>query len=48
MDSKPSAANTAKKAYDRPRLIAYGTLRDLTTGGTGHANEGSSGQRPRP
>jgi hypothetical protein len=47
MSQEPSATKT-KKSYERPRLTAYGKLRDLTTGGTGNANEGSSGQRPRP
>lgn len=47
MASEPTA-NASKKSYERPRLTEYGKLRDLTTGGTGSANEGSSGQRPRP
>jgi hypothetical protein len=38
----------ARKPYQRPIVTTYGRLRDLTTGGTGHANEPSSGQRPRP
>lgn len=37
-----------KKPYQRPALAHYGRLQDLTTGGTGTANEGSQGQRPRP
>ncbi|HEX4823041.1 MAG TPA: lasso RiPP family leader peptide-containing protein [Candidatus Polarisedimenticolaceae bacterium] len=44
MSQEPSA----KKPYQAPRLTEYGKLADLTTGGTGKANEGSSGQRPRP
>ena len=39
---------STKKAYQRPSLTKYGALRDLTTGGTGNATEGSMGQRPRP
>jgi hypothetical protein len=37
-----------KKAYQRPQLTRYGQLKDLTTGGSGQANEGSSGKNPRP
>jgi hypothetical protein len=37
-----------KKAYLRPSLMKYGKLKDLTTGGSGSANEGSSGKKPRP
>jgi len=37
-----------KKAYTRPSLKTYGHLKDLTTGGSGTANEGSSGKKPRP
>ena len=36
------------KPYEPPRLTHYGDLKDLTTGGSGTANEGSMGQRPRP
>ena len=36
-----------KKPYVRPRLTKYGQLKDLTTGGSGNANEGSSGKKPR-
>jgi hypothetical protein len=38
----------ARKPYQRPNVTTYGRLRDLTTGGTGNANEPSSGKRPRP
>jgi hypothetical protein len=37
-----------KKTYERPRLTKYGQLKDLTTGGSGSANEPSSGKKPRP
>jgi hypothetical protein len=37
-----------RKPYHRPSVTTYGRLRDLTTGGTGNANEPSSGKRPRP
>jgi hypothetical protein len=38
----------SKKPYREPRLTEYGALKDLTAGGSGSANEGSQGQRPRP
>ena len=37
-----------RKPYKQPTLTKYGQLKDLTTGGSGSANEGSSGKRPRP
>ncbi len=37
-----------RKSYQKPSLEKYGTLKDLTTGGSGNANEGSSGKNPRP
>ena len=37
-----------KKSYTRPSLRPYGKLKDLTTGGTGHATEPSSSKKPRP
>jgi hypothetical protein len=40
--------NSKKKPYKTPSIEAYGRLRDLTAGGSGTANEGSQGQRPRP
>jgi hypothetical protein len=37
-----------RKSYQKPSLETYGTLKDLTTGGSGTAKEGSSGKNPRP
>jgi hypothetical protein len=37
-----------RKPYAPPKLTHYGDLKELTTGGTGNASEGSMGQRPRP
>jgi hypothetical protein len=37
-----------RKSYQKPSLQEYGTLKDLTTGGSGKANEGGSGKSPRP
>ena len=39
---------TSKKPYRKPKLTAYGRLKDLTTGGTGSAQEPSSGKKPKP
>jgi hypothetical protein len=32
-----------RKTYKKPLLTKYGQLKDLTTGGSGSANEGSPG-----
>ena len=37
-----------RKTYQKPSLEAYGSLKDLTTGGSGFSKEGSSGKKPRP
>jgi len=44
-DKEPAAP---RKEYREPRLTDYGALKDLTTGGTGTAQESSQGKRPRP
>lgn len=46
--SKRTDAKNPRKVYKAPSLTEYGQLKDLTTGGSGNANEGSSGKRPRP
>jgi hypothetical protein len=43
-----SKAAPGRKIYKKPTLTTYGRLKDLTTGGSGTANEGSSGKKPRP
>ena len=49
MASQDTAEPTpGRTAYDKPILAKYGQLKDLTTGGTGNANEASSGKKPRP
>jgi hypothetical protein len=49
MDSHPRTETTPrKKPYKKPDIKTYGKLQDLTTGGSGNANEGSSGKKPRP
>jgi hypothetical protein len=49
MASHPKTASTPrKKPYTKPSVEKYGSLRNLTTGGSGHANEPSSGKKPRP
>jgi hypothetical protein len=37
-----------RKPYNQPALTNYGQLKDLTTGGSGSAQEPSSGKKPRP
>jgi len=49
MDSrKTSRLTRERKTYKKPTLVTYGQLKDLTAGGSGSANEGSSGKKPRP
>ena len=45
-DSEATAG--PKKTYGSPCVTSYGTLKDLTAGGTGHAQESSQGIKPRP
>jgi hypothetical protein len=40
-DTEPKTAGSDKKQYRKPQLIHYGSLRELTTGGSGNANETS-------
>jgi len=37
-----------QKVYKKPILTKYGQLKDLTTGGSGNAQESSQGQKPKP
>ena len=37
-----------RKPYQRPSLQTYGSLKDLTTGGSGKAQETGSGKNPKP
>ena len=37
-----------RKVYEVPTLRTYGQLKDLTTGGSGTAQESSNGKKPRP
>ena len=49
MDSrKTSELLRERKTYKKPTLMTYGQLKDLTAGGSGTANEGSAGKKPRP
>jgi hypothetical protein len=43
-----SESPDGRKPYQKPSLQTYGSLKDLTTGGSGTAKEGSSGKNPRP
>ena len=45
---KRDNATRIKKPYLTPFLVCYGTLKELTRGGSGTAREGSSGMKPRP
>ena len=45
---KTTEKSPPKKSYQNPTLTRYGQLKDLTTGGSGSAKEGSSGKNPRP
>jgi hypothetical protein len=45
---KTTEESPRKKSYQKPVLTQYGQLKDLTTGGSGTAKEGSSGKKPRP
>jgi len=49
MTSRLKPATTPlRKTYKKPILTKYGKLKDLTTGGSGHSSEPSSGRKPRP
>jgi hypothetical protein len=48
MTSRPEENARKTKPYKKPVLTEYGKLKDLTTGGSGNANESSSGMKPRP
>jgi hypothetical protein len=37
-----------RRPYHPPRMFIYGAVKDLTAGGSGHAQELSSGQLMRP
>lgn len=43
-----SESPDGRKPYQRPSLQTYGSLKDLTTGGSGKAQETGSGKNPRP
>lgn len=43
-----SEGSEKKTSYRKPTVKSFGSLKDLTTGGTGTAKEGSTGQKPRP
>ena len=43
-----TTAPAQRQSYQKPQLLSYGNVSDLTAGGSGNANEGSGGQRPRP
>lgn len=46
-DQKTAVQQPCRRPYQVPRLSVYGAVRDLTMGGSGNAQETSSGQKPR-
>ncbi len=42
------AQKTRTRPYHPPRLVMYGVVRELTAGGSGNAQESSSGNKRRP
>jgi hypothetical protein len=47
-DQKREEKKPGKRPYQSPQLVVYGAVRDLARGGTGKAQESSSGQKRRP
>jgi len=42
-DDKKKIEQKARRPYRKPELLAYGTVKDLTAGGSGNAQEGNPG-----
>ena len=47
-DTRDKSQRQPKKPYESPQLTVYGSIGDLTTGGSGHAMESSQGRTKRP
>lgn len=47
-DRKQPERQSYSRTYQTPRLSVYGTVRELTNGGSGNALETSSGLSKRP
>jgi hypothetical protein len=47
-EKKMSKKKTKKKEYDSPAIVEYGSLAELTAGGSASAQEQSQGQDKRP
>ena len=47
-ETRDKPQGRVKKPYESPRLTIYGSIGDLTTGGSGHAMESSQGNTKRP
>jgi len=47
-ETRDKPQNRVRKPYESPRLTVYGSIGDLTTGGSGHAMEHSQGRTKRP
>lgn len=48
LDHQIKQKTIKKRPYIAPSLVRYGTVTDLTAGGTGTASENSSGGAKRP
>lgn len=47
-EENPRSVKRTQRPYRTPRLRKYGQVSELTAGGSGSANENSSGQLKRP
>ena len=48
-DNTKPQNGSAQRAYQKPRLMKYGVIEDLTAGGSGKASEGNKGEgKARP
>jgi hypothetical protein len=48
-DREQHVQQSKARPYNAPRLVVYGAVRDITSGGTGKASENNQGGvKPRP
>lgn len=48
-DHEQQVQHSKARPYNPPRLLVYGAVREITSGGSGKANEGNmGGAKPRP
>lgn len=48
MENNNNTDLNPKIKYETPKFTIFGKVSSLTLGGSGNANEGSQGQKPRP